>query len=263
MITGQPDQRATPATPGPVDGPSACRSLALTKIYGLGGSNEVRAVDEVSVAFRRGSMTAIMGPSGSGKSTLMHCLAGLDSVTSGQVFLGDTELTGLTDRQLTALRRDQVGFIFQSFNLLPALTAEQNVLLPLELAGRKPDRAAIAAVIDSLGLADRLQHRPAQMSGGQQQRVAVARALVTEPTVIFADEPTGALDSRTGQQLLAYLQRCAREQGRTIVMVTHDPLAASYADRAIMLNDGRVVDDIDHPTPERVLAALGSVDGAH
>lgn len=240
----------------------ACRAEVLTKIYGVGTGHEVKAVDEVSVAFPRGTMTAIMGPSGSGKSTLMHCLAGLDSVTSGQVFLGDTELTSLNDSDLTALRRDQIGFIFQAFNLLPALTAEQNVVLPLELAGRRPDTARIGAVIESLGIGPRLKHRPAELSGGQQQRVAVARALVTEPTVIFADEPTGALDSRTGQALLTYLQRCAREEGQTIVMVTHDPLAASYADRAVVLNDGRVVDDIERPTPESVLAALGALEAA-
>ena len=250
-----------PAPSDPTGGGWACRAESLTKVYGLGTSNQVRAVDAVTVAFRQGTMTAIMGPSGSGKSTLMHCLAGLDSVTDGHVFLGDTDITQLNDRQLTALRRDRVGFIFQSFNLLPALTAEQNVLLPLELAGRKPDAGRIDAVIDSLGLRDRLRHRPAELSGGQQQRVAVARALVTDPTVIFADEPTGALDSRTGQQLLSYLQRCAREQGQTIVMVTHDPLAASYADRALVLNDGRVVEDLDRPTPESVLAALGALEG--
>lgn len=252
---------ATVDPPAPTDQPSsACRAEGLTKIYGLGGPNEVRAVDGASVAFARGTMSAIMGPSGSGKSTLMHCLAGLDSVTGGRVFLGDTEITQLPDRQLTALRRERVGFIFQSFNLLPALTAEQNILLPLQLSGRAPDATRVAAIVDSLGLRERLGHRPAELSGGQQQRVAVARALVTDPTVIFADEPTGALDSRTGQQLLQYLQSCARDQGQTIVMVTHDPIAASYADRAVLLNDGRVVNDLDHPTAESVLAALGSLE---
>lgn len=256
MTTVNTVEPPAPAAPGPW----ACSAVDLTKLYGQGSANEVRAVDGVTVGFRQGTMTAVMGPSGSGKSTLMHCLAGLDSVTAGRVFLGDVEVTGLTDKQLTALRRDRVGFIFQAFNLLPALTAQQNIVLPLELAGRKPDAAQVAAIIDSLGLRDRLGHRPAELSGGQQQRVAVARALVTDPTVIFADEPTGSLDSTTGRHLLAYLQQCAREQGRTIVMVTHDPIAASYADRAIVLNDGRVVNDLDHPSAEAVLAALGALE---
>lgn len=246
----------------------AASALNLTKVYGVAGARTrraddhptVRAVDQVSVNFHGGTFTAIMGPSGSGKSTLMHCLAGLDTVTSGKVFLGGHELSAMTDKQLTRVRRDQVGFCFQSFNLLPTLTARQNILLPLELAGRKVDVDHFDAVTTSLGITDRLRHHPAELSGGQQQRVAIARALITRPTVIFADEPTGALDSRSGQALLAYLRRCARDLGQTIVMVTHDPIAASYADRALLLADGRLVGDQDHPTTDSVLAAMKRLD---
>jgi putative ABC transport system ATP-binding protein len=197
-----------------------------------------------------------MGPSGSGKSTLMHCLAGLDRPTSGAVTLGGQVLTRLTDRQLTAVRRDQVGFVFQAFNLLPTLTAEQNIRLPLELAGRRPDAALLAELIDSLGLGNRLTHLPSQLSGGQQQRVAIARALVTRPAVLFADEPTGALDSHSGHELLNYLRYTSQAFGQTIVMVTHDPNAAAYADRALMLSDGTVVDDLVAPSADTVLAAM-------
>lgn len=231
------------------------RAINLVKVYGS-GPTAVRAVDDVSVEFNAGSFTAIMGPSGSGKSTLMHCLAGLDSVTGGHIMIGETDITVLKDRQLTELRRDKVGFIFQSFNLLPTLTAAQNIVLPVDLAGRKVDRNLFDTLATSLGLTDRLGHRPSELSGGQQQRVAIARALITRPTVVFADEPTGALDSKNGAALLSYLRVCAREAGQTIVMVTHDPIAASYADRVIMLADGRAVGQIWDPTPEDVLAAL-------
>jgi putative ABC transport system ATP-binding protein len=200
-----------------------------------------------------------MGPSGSGKSTLMHCLAALDQPTSGQVFVGGGLITGLPDRQLTEVRRDRIGFVFQSFNLLPMLSARDNITLPLELAGRNVDRTALDALVASLGLTDRLDHRPAQLSGGQQQRVAIARALITRPAVVFADEPTGALDSRTGAALLSYLRSAVRELGQTVVMVTHDPHAAAYADRAVLLADGRVRGEIDRPAPDTVLAALASL----
>jgi putative ABC transport system ATP-binding protein len=235
-------------------GPVA-RAAGITKIYGT-GPTAVRALDKVSVEFAPGSFTAIMGPSGSGKSTLMHCLAGLDTVTSGQVFLGDTELSSLRDRQLTELRRDRIGFVFQSFNLLPMLTARQNIWLPLELAGRSVDRSAFDSLVESLGLADRLDHRPAELSGGQQQRVAIARALITSPAVVFADEPTGALDSKTGAALLSYLRSAAREGGQTIIMVTHDPNAAAYANRVALLADGQLRGELDNPTPDSVVTAL-------
>ena len=224
--------------------PPAVRAVDVRKAYGSGGTT-VHALDRVSMTIDRGSFTAIMGPSGSGKSTLMHCLAGLDAVTSGRVFLGATEITGLRDRELTMVRRDQVGFVFQSFNLLPTLTAYENILLPLELAGRPPDAAHLDAVVTSLGLADRLAHRPAELSGGQQQRVAIARALVGRPEVIFADEPTGALDSAAAHTLLAQLRMASRELGQTVVLVTHDPAVAEYADWVVQLADGRVVSDAE------------------
>ena len=231
------------------------QAVNLTKIYGSGEA-EVRALDGVTVGFTPGSFSAIMGPSGSGKSTLMHCLAGLDRPTSGQVYLGGAEITGLRDRELTAVRRDQVGFVFQAFNLLPTLTAKENILLPLDLAGRRADPAVFDAIVDSLRLGDRLRHLPSQLSGGQQQRVAIARALITRPKVLFADEPTGALDSRSGTDLLNQLRTATLALGQTIVMVTHDPNAAAYADRAVILSDGRVVDDFLDPHADRVLAAL-------
>ena len=211
----------------------------LVKVYGS-GETRVTALDGVTLDFRTAELTAIMGPSGSGKSTLMHCLAGLDTATSGSVRLGDTELTGLPDKQLTLLRRERVGFVFQSFNLLPALTAEQNIRLPLDLAGRRADPALWNHVIGRLGIASRLGHRPGEMSGGQQQRVACARALITQPDVIFADEPTGNLDSASGAEVLAFLRASVRELGQTVIMVTHDQVAASYADRVVTLADGRV-----------------------
>jgi putative ABC transport system ATP-binding protein len=227
----------------------------LGKTYGQGG-NAVRALDGVTVGFDTGAFAAIMGPSGSGKSTLMHCLAGLDTVTSGSVRIGDTELSGLSDRALTLFRRDHVGFVFQSFNLLPALTAEQNIRLPLELAGRRPDPNWFQQVTGVLGLADRLRHRPGELSGGQQQRVACARALITRPDVIFADEPTGNLDSRSGAEVLSFLRHCVREFGQTIIMVTHDPVAASYAERVVFLGDGQVSGELLNPTSAQILDAL-------
>ncbi|SDO72857.1 putative ABC transport system ATP-binding protein [Nakamurella panacisegetis] len=245
----------TPATTPTGRAEHAARAVGLSKAYGS-GDNRVRAVDNVTVDFPRGTFTAVMGPSGSGKSTLMHCLAGLDSATSGQSFIGDVDITTLNDNQLTRLRRDRIGFVFQSFNLLPTLNARQNILLPLDLAGRGLDQQRFDALIRSLGLTDRLGHRPSELSGGQQQRVAIARALITLPDVVFADEPTGALDSRNGAALLAYLRLCVREGGQTVVMVTHDPLAASYADRVLLLADGALAGELLDPTPDTVLAAL-------
>jgi putative ABC transport system ATP-binding protein len=233
----------------------AVSAVDLVKVYGS-GQTAVRALDGVTIGLDAGRFTAIMGPSGSGKSTLMHCLAGLDTVTSGTVSIGGTDLTKLSDRQLTVLRRERVGFVFQAFNLMPTLTAEQNILLPLELAGTTPDRAWVESLVDVLGLADRLRHRPSELSGGQQQRVAVARALVSRPDVVFADEPTGNLDSRTGAEVLSFLRQSVRELGQTIVMVTHDPVAASYADRVVLVADGRLVGEIEQPTPDTVIDAM-------
>jgi len=245
--------RSTTATlPTPVLPAPAAAAVAAVKAYGTGDA-EVRALDGVTVAFERGRLTAIMGPSGSGKSTLLHCLAGLDTLTSGDVRLGDRSLTGLPDKQLTLLRRDRMGFVFQSFNLLPTLTAAENIRLPLDLAGRAVDEDWMAAVVAALGLQDRLDHTPAQLSGGQQQRVAAARALVTRPEIVFADEPTGALDSRSGADLLAFLRRAVDEFGQTIVMVTHDPVAAAHADRVVFLVDGRIREELAAPTPDAVL----------
>ena len=238
-----------------VNAPPAVVATEVVKVYGRGPA-AVPALRGVSMAFARGAFTAIMGPSGSGKSTLLHCLAGLDSVTRGSVLLGDVELTRLGDRQLALLRRERVGFVFQAYNLLPTLSAERNILLPLDLAGRKPDREWFDHVVDVLGLRDRLRHRPAELSGGQQQRVACARALVTRPDVIFADEPTGNLDSRSGAEVLSFLRTSVREMGQTIVMVTHDPVAAAYADRVVFLHDGMVSAELSRPTRETVLDAL-------
>jgi putative ABC transport system ATP-binding protein len=232
--------------------PAAAAVVDAVKSYGAGEA-EVRALDGVSVAFEQGRFTAIMGPSGSGKSTLLHCLAGLDTLTSGDVRLGEQSLVGLAEKKLTLLRRDRMGFVFQAFNLLPTLTAQENIRLPLDLAGRKADEEWFAAVVRAVGLADRLDHTPAQLSGGQQQRVAAARALVTRPEIVFADEPTGALDSRSGADLLAFLRRAVDEFGQTIVMVTHDPVAAAHADRVVFLADGRIVDELQAPTTEAVL----------
>jgi putative ABC transport system ATP-binding protein len=234
---------------------AAVRATGLTKVYGS-GETAVHALAGVDVAFARGEFTAIMGPSGSGKSTLMHCLAGLDTATSGQVFLGGTELTRLRDDELTRLRRDRIGFVFQAFNLLPVLDARENVVLPMQLAGRRPDPAWFDAVIARLGLRERLRHRPSELSGGQQQRVAIARALLPRPDVVFADEPTGNLDSRSGAEVLDLLRSSVRETGQTVVMVTHDPTAASYADRVVLLADGRPAGEVDRPTAASVLEAL-------
>jgi putative ABC transport system ATP-binding protein len=238
----------------------AASARDATKVYGQGEA-QVRALDGVTVDFERGRFTAIMGPSGSGKSTLMHALAGLDTLTSGSVSIGDTDLSKLNDRQLTQLRRDHVGFIFQSFNLVPTLTALENITLPSALAGRKPDRAWLDHVVNTVGLRSRLSHRPSELSGGQQQRVAVARALASQPHIIFADEPTGNLDSRTGAEILSFMRTAVREFGQTIVMVTHDPTAAAYADRAVFLADGRIVDEIHAPTANAVLDRIKQLGG--
>jgi putative ABC transport system ATP-binding protein len=229
----------------------AARAVAATKIYG-NDATEVCALDSVDVEFATSRFTAIMGPSGSGKSTLMHMLAGLDSLTSGSVWIGDVELGRLKEKKLTQLRRARIGFIFQSFNLVPTLTAEENITLPLRLAKRRPDRDWVDNVVETVGLQNRLHHRPSELSGGQQQRVAVARALASKPHIVFADEPTGNLDSRTGAEILAFMRQAVRELGQTIVMVTHDPVAASHADRAVFLADGRIVDEIQAPTAESV-----------
>ena len=243
------------ATASVADLDVAAKADDVTKIYGA-GETEVRALDGVTVEFPARVMTAIMGPSGSGKSTLLHCMAGLDTVTSGQVWIGDTEVSGLDDKPLTRLRRDRLGFVFQAYNLVPTLTALENITLPLSLAGRTPDEAWLESVLDTLGLRDRLAHRPSELSGGQQQRVAVARALVSRPDVIMADEPTGNLDSRSGAEVLAFLRRSVSDMGQTILMVTHDPVAVGYADRVLFLVDGRIVDEMQEPTPERVLDFL-------
>jgi putative ABC transport system ATP-binding protein len=236
----------------------AARTVSATKVYGV-GETAVLALDDVTVDFESGRFTAIMGPSGSGKSTLMHCVAGLDSLTSGEVYIGETELGSLSDKQLTLLRRERVGFVFQAYNLVPTLTASENITLPLALAGRSPDREWVDAVVDTMGLGDRLSHRPSELSGGQQQRVAVARALIGQPDIVFADEPTGNLDSRSGWELLEFLQMAAREMGQTIVMVTHDPRAATYADSVLFLADGRIVDRLPEPTTEAILDRVRSL----
>ena len=234
---------------------AAARTVDAFKIYGK-GVTEVRALDGVTVAFPTGEFTAIMGPSGSGKSTLLHCIAGLDSLTSGSAFIGDQDLSTLDDHDLTVLRRDRIGIVFQSFNLVPTLNARANIGLPMRLAGREGDTAWIDQVIQTLGIGDRLDHRPAEMSGGQQQRVAVARALASRPEIIFADEPTGNLDSKAGAEVLRFLRQAVDQLNETIVMVTHDPTAASTADRILFLADGRVVDEMHDPTPERVLERM-------
>ena len=230
----------------------AARTEDAVKVYGK-GQTEVRALDGVTVGFAAGRYTAVMGPSGSGKSTLLHCVAGLDSLTSGRAFIGDVDLSTLNDQKLTILRRDRVGFVFQAFNLVPTLSARDNITLPMTLAGTAPDPDWLATVIERTELTDRLGHRPAELSGGQQQRVAVARALATRPQIVFADEPTGNLDSRSGNEVLELLRAARDDFGQTIVMVTHDPVAASYADSAIFLADGHIVDSVDHPSPETVL----------
>jgi putative ABC transport system ATP-binding protein len=242
----------SPAATSPVTPWPAARAEAVTKLYGSGEA-AVAALDDVSVSLAQGQFTAIMGPSGSGKSTLLHVLAGLDRPTSGAVHLGDTEITSLGDKALTLLRRDRIGFIFQSFNLLPTMTAAENIVLPMRIAGRKPDAHWVDSIVDTVGLNGRLRHRPAELSGGQQQRVAAARALASRPDIVFADEPTGALDSRSGTELLKFLRKAVTELGQTVVMVTHDPMAASYADRVIFLADGRLVDEMHSPTADQVL----------
>ncbi|MGD9694215.1 MAG: ABC transporter ATP-binding protein [Thermoleophilia bacterium] len=234
------------------DATAAARAVDAVKIYGKGEA-EVRALDGVSVEFARGQFTAIMGPSGSGKSTLMHCLAGLDSVTSGEVWLGDINLATRDERGKTKVRRDNVGFIFQAFNLVPTLTAAENITLPLDIAGRKVDREWMDLVVRTVGLQDRLTHKPTELSGGQQQRVAAARALVSRPTVVFADEPTGALDSNSSTELLRFMRRAVDEFGQTMVMVTHDPIAASYASRVVFLADGKTVDELHNPDADAIL----------
>ncbi|WP_067226647.1 ABC transporter ATP-binding protein [Streptomyces sp. NBRC 109706] len=238
----------------------AARAENVVKSYGE-GETRVAALDGVSVDVERGVFTAIMGPSGSGKSTLMHCLAGLDTVTSGRIWIGESEVTGLKDKKLTQLRRDHIGFIFQAFNLLPTLNAIENITLPMDIAGRKPDREWLDRVVATVGLGERLKHRPNQLSGGQQQRVAVARALAARPDIIFGDEPTGNLDSRAGAEVLDFLRRSVDDLGQTIVMVTHDPVAAAYANRIIFLADGRVVDEMRDPTADRVLDRMRNFDG--
>ena len=243
------------AMPASAPGTAAARSVDAVKYYGY-GDTAVAALAGVTVDFAHGQLTAIMGPSGSGKSTLMHCMAGLDTLTSGQVFVGDVDLRTLDDKGLTRLRRDRLGFIFQAYNLIPTLTALENITLPGALAGREPDQQWLDHVVGTVGLGDRLTHRPSELSGGQQQRVAVGRALLSKPSIIFADEPTGNLDSRSGAEILDFMRRAVRELGQTIVMVTHDPIAASYADRVVFLADGRIVDELQSPTAECVLERM-------
>jgi putative ABC transport system ATP-binding protein len=236
----------------PADTATAAHTENVTKVYGA-GDTLVTALDNVSVSFERSKFTAIMGPSGSGKSTLMHCVAGLDTINSGRIFIGDVDLSGLNDKQLTRLRRDTIGFVFQSFNLVPTLTALENITLPMDLAGRAPDQEWLDTIVSTVGLGDRLSHRPSELSGGQQQRVAVARALASQPAIIFADEPTGNLDSRSGSEILQFMRMAVDKFAQTIVMVTHDPLAASYADRVVFLVDGALVDELQSPTADSVI----------
>ena len=233
----------------------AAHTDTATKVYGS-GETQVRALDGVTVGFDRGRFSTIMGPSGSGKSTLMHCMAGLDKLTSGATFVADVDLTKLSEKQLTELRRDRIGFVFQAFNLIPTLTAIENITLPMSLARREPDRDWLDAVITAVGLADRLKHRPSELSGGQQQRVAVARALASRPEIIFADEPTGNLDSHSSGEILSFMRHAVSDLGQTIVMVTHDANAASYSDRVVFLADGRIVNEVHEPTTEKVLGAM-------
>ncbi|HET7763091.1 MAG TPA: ABC transporter ATP-binding protein [Phycicoccus sp.] len=253
MTVAEPTDERVPART------AAARVEDLTKVYGSGDTRVV-ALDAVTLDLHAGEFTAIMGKSGSGKSTLMHCAAGLDDATSGHVYLGEVDLTTLKERALTELRRDRIGFVFQAFNLVPTLTAQENILLPLAIAGRTPDLAWFDEVIDTVGLRDRLGHRPGELSGGQQQRVACARALVSRPDVVFADEPTGNLDSTSGAEVLGFLRAAVDTHGQTVVMVTHDPGAASWTDRVVFLADGSVVDELREPTPERVLERMASLD---
>jgi putative ABC transport system ATP-binding protein len=243
------DSKPSPPPPG---ASVAARARDASKIYGS-GDTEVRALDGITVDFASAAFTAIMGPSGSGKSTLMHCMAGLDSLSGGQVFIGDVDLSRLSEKQRTTLRRDSVGFVFQAYNLVPTLTASENITLPMDLAGRKKDDDWFDTIIKTVNLGDRLSHRPSELSGGQQQRVAVARALASKPQIIFADEPTGNLDSRSGGEILSFMRNAVNEFDQTIVMVTHDPIAAGYADRIVFLADGKIVDEMLEPTSEKVL----------
>ena len=259
-MTEQVDESADAGGSASTPGAMAATATGLTKVYGEGNTRVV-ALDHVDIGFEAQKLTAIMGPSGSGKSTLLHCMAGLDSVTSGDVWVGDTRISELSDKELTLLRRRRMGFIFQAFNLVPTLSAEENILLPLLLGGREPDQAWETQVVESLGMSDRLTHRPDELSGGQQQRVAVARALVSQPDIIFADEPTGNLDSKSGQEVLGFLRSAVDDWGQTVVMVTHDPKAASYADRVVFLRDGQVVGRIDDPTADLVLDRIRSLEG--
>ena len=238
----------------------AAATRGATKVYGS-GQTEVIALDDVSIDFEPGRFTAIMGPSGSGKSTLMHCVAGLDSLTAGEAWIGDVKVTGLDDKRLTQLRRDKIGFVFQQYNLVPTLNAIENITLPQSLAGRKPDQSWLDTIIDTVNLRDRLHHRPSELSGGQQQRVAVARALASKPSIVFADEPTGNLDSRASSEILDFLRRAVLELGQTIVMVTHDPVSASYASRVVFLGDGRIVDELHDPTAESVIDMMKQLGG--
>jgi putative ABC transport system ATP-binding protein len=256
LESNRPTHLADPAPPRP----AAARAESVTKRYGA-GDREVRALDDITVSIDDGRFTAIMGPSGSGKSTLMHCLAGLDTVTSGHVHLGGVRIDDMSDRELTRLRRQHIGFVFQAFNLLPTLSAAENITLPMDLAGRKPDREWLRTVIDTVGLGARLRHRPSELSGGQQQRVAVARALAGKPRVVFADEPTGNLDSRAGGEILGFMRAAVDRFAQTIVMVTHDPAAAAHADSVLFLADGRIVDRMDHPTAARVLDRMKAFGG--
>jgi putative ABC transport system ATP-binding protein len=255
MATTTAGASPIPPPPPPLASDAAVRAVDAVKVYGH-GETVVRALDGISVEMARGHFTAIMGPSGSGKSTLLHCLAGLDRLTSGQVYIGDTELGSLAEKQLTLLRRDRVGFVFQAFNLVPTLTAADNITLPLAIAGRAPDRQWYDQVVDVLGLRPRLQHLPKELSGGQQQRVAAARALVSRPEIVFADEPSGNLDAHSSQELLRFLQEAVRQFSQTIVMVTHDPSAAAYADRVVFLADGRVVDEMHDPSVDGILGVM-------
>jgi putative ABC transport system ATP-binding protein len=261
---GAPTASGPASTPAAASGQRgiAAQAIGLSKIYGS-GDTQVRALNSVSADFARGEFTAIMGPSGSGKSTLMHCLAGLDTASSGSVRIGDTELTGLSDKKMTQLRRDRIGFVFQAFNLVPTLTALENITLPMDIAGRRrsaEDQAWLTSVIDTLGLADRLHHRPSELSGGQQQRVACARALAGRPEIIFGDEPTGNLDSRSSGEVMSILRSSVSQLGQTVVIVTHDPRAASYADRVVFLADGEIVDEMRAPTADSVLDRMKNLE---
>ncbi len=236
----------------------AARAIDASKIYGSGEA-EVRALNAINVAFRSAKLTAIMGPSGSGKSTLLHCMAGLDRLTSGQILLGDTDISRSSEKELTLIRRDKLGFIFQAYNLIPTLNALENMTLPMSLAGTKPDQAWLDTIVQTVRLGDRLNHRPAELSGGQQQRVAVGRALLSKPEIVFADEPTGNLDSRSGAEILDFMRKAVDDLGQTIVMVTHDPIAASYADRVVFLADGAIIDELDSPTTDSIIDKMKSL----